>query len=177
MDKEKAIAKLSGKLDDESIEASKFLSHLGSIKEVEALSLLLNHKETENRFLAAKTLEDMEANQIALPRLWEAIENPENSEIKGDLMSTLQGYDISLYYVNIFKLYLFGAFKVTRTAENLLDFQDFDITARVIKKAKKQWAHYSNNVKQDDAYTLKKLEVEERLKDLQEFVDSQESQS
>jgi hypothetical protein len=57
-------------------------------------------------------------------------------------------------------------------AKEQLDFSEFDITARVIKKAEKHWNHYSNNVKHDEAYEVRKAEVETMLKDLKEFVNS-----
>ena len=51
-------------------------------------------------------------------------------------------------------------------AKEILDFEEFDITPRVIKKADKAWNHFQNNVKQDEAFELQKAEVEEFLGEL-----------
>ncbi|OEK04578.1 HEAT repeat domain-containing protein [Roseivirga misakiensis] len=173
---EQAIAKLSNEVDEESLEASNILVKAGGQEVLGAMIDLLKHENSENRFIAAKTLAGMSNNDEALAALWEAIEHQDNQDIKGDLVSTLQSYDISHYYVSVFKLYLFGSFKVSRVAENLLDYQEFDISARVIKKAKKHWLHYSNNVKQDEVFDIKKAEVEQRLRELQDYLDAEQPQ-
>ena len=101
----------------------------------------------------------------------EAIQREENKEIVGDFLAALEGFDLSGVYVEIFRLYLFGNYRVSMLAKDLLDHKEFDITPRVLKKAQKHWKHYSNNVKLDEVYALRKIEVEEMLSDLQVFID------
>ena len=57
-------------------------------------------------------------------------------------------------------------------AKGYLDFKEFDITPRVIKKAEKHWNHYSNNIKHDEVYEIRKSEVDAMLADLRAFLDS-----
>jgi len=83
----------------------------------------------------------------------------------------LEGFDISGIYVELFRLYLFGSYKVSMTAKELLDYKEFDITARVLKKAIKHWDHYEHNVRRDEAYELRKTEVEEMLADIRAYLD------
>ena len=58
-----------------------------------------------------------------------------------------------------------------KRAKNVLDYEEFDITPRVIKKAEKAWSHYANNVKQDETFDLKKEEIDEMLGELKAFLE------
>ncbi len=165
------VAQLSNELDDKAFNASDSLGRIGSSNVVSAMIDLLTHSNGESRYLAARTLGLVSNNQLALEPLLTAINAKENESQKGDLLSVLEGFDISTHYVDIFKLYLFGSFKTSLVAKELLDFKEFDITPRVLKKAKKHWAHYTNNVNQDDAFALKKSEVEEMLLELSEYLE------
>jgi HEAT repeat protein len=164
------VSQLSGELSDNAYEASNALGRIGSEAVVKAMIELLIHPHAESRYMAARTLELVENNKKALEPLLIAIQASENRNQAGDLMSALEGFNVGANYVEIFKLYLFGSFKVSLIAKDLLDHKEFDITARTIRKAQKHWDHYSNNVKQDDLYTLRKLEVEEMLIDLKKHV-------
>lgn len=166
-----SVKALSSELTDKSFKISESLSKIGTEEVVDAMIVLLNHEQLDTRFIAAKTLGEIEENNKALAPLWEAIHKIENKGIVGDLLSALEGFDISNHYLDVFKLYLFGSFKVSRIAEGLLDYQEFTITARVIKKARKHWSHYANNVKQDEAFELHKVEIEERFKELSEYIE------
>ncbi|MCF6360967.1 MAG: HEAT repeat domain-containing protein [Cyclobacteriaceae bacterium] len=166
------VVQLSGDLNDKAYEASDALGRIGSIEVVSSMINLLTNNNPESRFMAARTLGLIEDNSTALEPLLEAINNKGNSNQAGDLMMALEGFDLSNKYVEIFKLYLFGSFKVSLLAKELLDFKEFDINARVLKKAKKHWNHYCNNIKQDEAFQLKKGEVEELLDDLSRYLDN-----
>ncbi|KYG72750.1 HEAT repeat domain-containing protein [Roseivirga echinicomitans] len=166
-----ALKELTGELNDKSFNASNYLGSIGSEEVVNAMIALLDDPNPETRFMASRTLGLVENNSAALSWLFEAFKKKENSEILGDLIMALEGFDVSDNYVDIFKLYLFGSFKVSRIAEDLLDHKEFNITPRVLKKVQKHWLHYSNNVKQDEAFSLQKIEVEERLNDLKGFID------
>jgi HEAT repeat protein len=167
------LQQLTGELSEKSFDASNVLGSIGSEEIVNSMIELLNGPSIESRFMAARTLSLVKNNKNALNAVLEAIKEKENSSIQGDLLTTLEGFDISDCYVEIFRLHLFGSFKVSRIAEELLDYKEFNITPRVIKKATKHWSHYANNVKQDEAFALQKIEVEERLNDLKAFVEDE----
>jgi len=172
-----ALKELTGELNDKSFNASNYLGSIGSEEVVNAMIALLNDPNPETRFMASRTLGLVENNSAALPALFEAFKKKENSEILGDLLMALEGFDVSDSYVELFRLYLFGSFKVSRIAEDLLDHKEFNITLRVLKKAHKHWGHYSNNVKQDEAFALQKIEVEDRLNDLKRFMEDFDGES
>jgi HEAT repeat protein len=167
------IEELSGELNDKAYEASDSLGHVGTEEVVTAMINLLEAPFQESRIMAARTLGMVKNNSLALDPMLQAIQSKENSGVAGDLLVALEGFDISDIYVEIFKMYLFGSFKVSNIAKDLLDHKEFNISPRVIKKATKHWSHYSNNVKQDDAYELQKMEVEERLAELTDYLSNQ----
>lgn len=166
------VSQLSGELDDHAYKASDSLGRIGSEEVVDAMIELLKHPNPESRIMAARTLGLVENNHQGLEPLLDAIKSKDNSSIAGELMMAMEGFDVSGIYVELFRLYLFGSYKVSLLAKEQLDFSEFDITARVIKKAEKHWNHYSNNVKHDEAYQVRKTEVETMLNDLKEFVNS-----
>ncbi len=172
IDIEPLIRQLSEELTEKAYKASDTLGHIGSEEVVEAMIALLQHTNSDSRFMAARTLELIEINEDALEPLLQAVQNKDNKEQAGDLLAALEGFDVSAKYVEIFKLYLFGSFKVSLVAQNLLDYKEFDITARVLKKAQKHWNHYANNVKHDDAFDLRKDEVEDILDELAVYINS-----
>lgn len=156
--------------DDKVYETSDTLGAIGGQETLTALIKLLNHDKPEVVFLASRTLGLMKENEEALEPLFEAINDKKNAPIAGDLMMALEGFDVSEQYVSIFRLYLFGSFKVSKLAKELLDYKEFNITPRVLKKASKHWNHYKNNTKQDDAFKLVEQEVNEMFSDLEEFI-------
>ena len=166
------IQQLSVELNDDAYKASDTLAHVGSEEVVKAMIELLKHNSSDSRFMAARTLGLIENNEAALDSILEAVINPTNSAQSGDLLSSLEGFNVSTKYVEIFKLYLFGTFKESLVAKELLDYKEFDITARVLKKAQKHWNHYANNIKQDDAFRLRKDEVEDMLDELAIYINS-----
>lgn len=173
MDISLLVEQLSGKLTDKAYEASDALGRIGSEAVVKAMIELLNHAYSESRYMAARTLALVENNEDALEPLLQAIQRKENHNQAGDLLIALEEFDVSEKYVEFFKLFLFGSFKVSMVAKDLLDHKDFDITARVIRKAQKHWEHYLNNVKKDDLFILRKIEVEEMLHELKAYVDNE----
>jgi HEAT repeat protein len=169
------LEQLTGEISDNTYEASDSLGHIGTEETVIELVKLLKHSNSESRILAARTLGLVKNNRMGLDPLLEAIAEPENASYAGELLVALEGFDVSGNYVDLFKLYLFGGFKVSMFAKELLDYKEFDITPRVLKKSLKHWNHYTNNIKQDEVYQLRKIEVEEILNDLKEYIDDQES--
>ncbi len=158
---------------DKAYEISDRLGNIADEAVVDALIIMLKHHEDDACILAARTLGLIEVslNEKALIPLLEAINLPENKTIAGELIVSLEGFDLSDQFVAIFKLYLFGSFKVSMIAKELLDYKEFTITPRVLKKSLKHWHHYTNNVKQDDAFLLRKAEVEEMLADIEAFLE------
>lgn len=134
---EKLVLQLSGTLEDSAYEASDSLGHIGSEEVVNQMIQLLNHPQTESRQLASRTLGLIENNKMGLDPLLDAIKSDDNKFITGELVVALEGFDISTKYVEVFKLYLFGSYKVSMIAKELLDYKEFDITQRVLKKSQK----------------------------------------
>ena len=165
------VDQLTGEMDESAYKASDALGRIGSEEVVDEMIKLLEHPYPESRIIAARTLGLVENNSKALIPIIEAVSNKENSSIAGDLLMSLEDFDISSLYIEMFKLYLFGTFKVSTVAKGYLDFKEFDITPRVIKKAEKHWNHYNNNIKQDEVYEIRKTEVEEIFNDLKAFLD------
>lgn len=172
VDISKYVGELTGDLSDEAYKASDALGRIGSEDVVDAMINLLSHSNSESRVMAARTLGLIEHNSKGLEPLMEAIQQKDNSHQTGDLMAGLEGFDVSAKYVEIFKLYLFGSFKTSIIAKDLLDHKEFDITARVLKKATKHWNHYASNVKQDESFLLRKKEVEDIFEDINDYIDS-----
>lgn len=166
------VEELTGELSEKAYKASDSLARIGSDHVVHAMIELLKHPNPESRYMAARTLGLVKDNGKAFEPLLEAIQDKENSAMAGDFLVALEEFDLSSNYVDIFKLYLFGSFRVSMITKNLLDHEEFDITPRVLKKARKHWNHYSNNVKQDEVYALRKIEVEEMLGDLKEYIEA-----
>ncbi len=169
------IAQLQQPEGDDVYKASDKLAKIGSDEIVKELIILLSGLESDTRILASRTLGLIENNHEALEPLINAINHEDNVGIRGDLMMALEGFDLSNSFVEIFKWYLNGSFKVSTLAKELLDFKEFEITPRVLKKASKHWNHYANNVKKDEVFLLKKQEVEEVLNELKEFIGDDKS--
>lgn len=167
------VEELSGELSEKAYKASDSLGRIGSVDVLNAMIELLTHPNPESRYMAARTLGLVKNNGEALVPLLEAIQRKENSAMAGDFLVALEEFDLSANYVDLFKLYLFGSFRVSKIAKNLLDHEEFEITARVLRKAQKHWNHYSNNIKQDEVYTLQKIEVEEMFDDLKTFIEEE----
>jgi hypothetical protein len=165
------VEQLSGELNDHAYKASDSLGRIGTPEVVAAMIEMLKHPNPESRIMAARTLGLVKSNAEAVGPLFDAIKDRENNAITGDLMMALEGFDVDECYVELFKLFLLGSFKVSLIAKDLLDHKEFDITPRVIRKAEKHWSHYSNNTRHDEVYELRKAEVEEMLNDLRAFLE------
>ena len=169
------IGKLNVELPENAFKIADTLGRIGTQEIVDAMIGLLKHPQEENRIIAAITLGKIRENSSALQPLLEAIRDKENSAIAGELMMALEGFDVSDNYVDLFRLYLFGSYKVSVLAKELLDFAEFDVTARVLRKAEKHWHHYMHNAKQDASFEVKKAEVEAMLQDIRDFIGDDES--
>ena len=160
------ILKLQDPTNDSSYYYSDELGLIGTAYAIEQLLALLSHEDVEVKYLAARTLGLVEENSSAYDALLAAINDKKNKSCSGGLTEALEGFDLSQKFVDIFKLYLFGNLKTSGLAKRLLNYEEFDITPRVVRKSEKHWKHYQSNVKQDEEFELTKLEVEGLLSEL-----------
>lgn len=165
------IAQMIVEGQSKAYEYSDQLIRIGGQYILDKMVALLQSDNDEIQYLASRTLGLMEENDKALEPLFEAINDKKNKENQGMLSEHLEEYDCSEKFVQLFKLYLFGSVKASAMAKNVLDYEEFDITPRVIKKAEKAWSHYVNNVKQDETFDLKKEEIDELLGELKAFLE------
>ena len=73
--------------------------------------------------------------------------------------------------MDILKLYLNGGLKASAMAKLLLDYTEFNISSRTLKKAKKHVHHFVHNSLKDDRYETKMIEVTAIIKDLEILID------
>lgn len=142
------------------------LKKIGTQEVFEKLISVVKGGNMEEAFIATKVLGQMEDNEAALDAVLEVIHDPTNKNTNGGLVSLLEEFDLSGKFVDVFRIYLFGNFKSSVLAKSYLDYTEFDITPRVLKKAEKHWNHYTNNSKQDEEFELKKEEVETMLSEM-----------
>lgn len=166
------IGKMLDPTDEQAFKYADRLAKNGGSYVQERMLALLYAEEQDTKDLAARALKHMDDNQDALEPLLVAINDKRNKNRNGMMVDALENFDLSEKFVEILKLYLFGNFKVSALAKMLLNFKEFDITPRVLRKAEKHWKHYCNNVRKDDEFELKKKEVESIFKDLRELLSS-----
>ncbi|WP_143961021.1 HEAT repeat domain-containing protein [Litoribacter populi] len=160
------LEKMCNPQEEEAYKYADELAEVGGEETIIKLVELIQGADKECAFLAARALSKMENNQSALEPLLEAIHDKENKNQNGAFVQALEGFDISEKFVDVLRIYLFGNFKASAIAKYYLDYTEFDITPRVIKKAEKHWNHFTNNSKLDEAFELKKAEVEEMLSEM-----------
>ena len=160
------IDKMSEDSASKAYDYSDQLVRIGGEDVLNKMIGLLQSPSTDVQYLASRTLGLMGDHEAALLPLFDAIFNVHNKLIQGMLAEYLDEYDCSQYFVKVFKLFLFGSVKASAMAKEVLDYEEFDITPRVIRKAEKQWSHYIKNVKHDEAFDLMKKETEEFLGEL-----------
>lgn len=148
------------------------LAKIGTPEVKEKLIAVLKGEDLDNAFLAAKVLGSMEDNADALNALLDVIHLPANKKANGGLVSILEDFDLSEKFVDIFRIYLFGNFKAYSLAKEYLDYTEFDITPRTLKKAEKHWNHFLNNSSADEWFELKKQEAEIILNEIREILDA-----
>ena len=161
------IQKMCDKQEEEAYNYADQLAEIGGEEVLNKLVEILKGEDIESAYLAARALSAMEDNQEALEPLLEVIHDHKNKMKNGTFVQALEGFDLSSKFVDVLRIYLFGNFKASFLAKEYLDYTEFDITPRVIRKAEKHWNHYQNNSKQDESFEIKKQEVEEILADLQ----------
>ncbi|MBS9524607.1 HEAT repeat domain-containing protein [Litoribacter ruber] len=167
------LEKMCNPQEEEAYKYADELAEIGGEEVLQRLITLIKSEDKECAFLAARSLSKIENNQEALDPLLEAIHEKDNKNQNGAFVQALEGFDISSKFVDILRIYLFGNFKASTIAKSYLDYTEFDITPRVIKKAEKHWNHFTNNSKQDEAFELKKAEVEEMLSEMKSMFEEE----
>lgn len=169
------LLKLKDPTNDSSYFYSDQLAEIGTAYILDQLILLLSHENNEVKYLSARTIGLIENNSKAYDPLLNAITDKTNKACSGGLTEALEGFDCSDKFVDIFKLYLFGNLKTSGLAKRMLDYEEFNITPRVIRKSEKHWTHFKNNVKQDEGFEVTKIEVESRLNELKSMFEEEQN--
>jgi len=155
------LEKMCDKNEEQSFVYADKLAAIGSEEVVDALLQVLHAGDIENAYLAARALKNITDNQKALAPLLDYIHQKSMQNKNGAFVEALEGFDLSEHFVDIFRIYLFGNFKSSLLAKEYLDYVEFNITPRVVKKAEKHWNHFLNNVNPDaDDFIIKKEEAE-----------------
>ncbi|EON77998.1 hypothetical protein ADIS_1537 [Lunatimonas lonarensis] len=131
---------------------------------------LLDLEDMDDAFLAVKALLLMPNKEETLERLLSTILRPANRGKNGGLVSLLEEFDLGEHFVDIFRIFLFGTFKASTLAKGYLDYMEFEITPRTLKKVEKHWNHFLNNASNDDSFELKKMEGEEIIQELKDLL-------
>ncbi len=150
------------------------LAKIGGPEVIERLLTMLYEEDLDIQYLAVKTLSQIENNQSALPGLFSAIHDPKLRSSNGSLVQALEGFDVSDHFIDIFKLYLNGSLKAAAMAKLLLDYTEFNISSRTLKKAKKHIHDFVNNSLKDESYETKVLEITDIINDLEVLVNGSE---
>jgi len=137
---------------------------------------LLKGNDMEAAFLATQVLANMDNRQEALGSLLDAIHDHKNRHRNGALVASLEAFDLGEKFVDILRIYLFGNFKSSSLAKDYLDHTEFDVTPRVLRKAKKHWQHFKNNSNQDEAFEIKNAEVQEIFHDLDTLLGDEDTE-
>lgn len=158
--------------EDDAFKYSDTLASVGGEDVKQRIVPLLSSDRSDVRHLAARTLGRMKDKSDMLDLLLDAINNPKFQNENGGMVEALEGFDCSGHFVEIFRLYLSPHWKTSGLAKLILDYEEFDITPRVLRKAEKHWHHYVHNTKHDEAYEAKKQEVDAIFQDIRDLLDS-----
>lgn len=132
----------------------------------DAVIELVKGDNWEVAYLACRALSQSSFNEESLDAIFEAINDKKNRAHQGAFVQILEEFDLSLRFVDIFRVFLFGNFKSQTLAKMYLDEVEFDMTPRTLRKAEKHWNHYLHNPEDAGSLELKKLEVEPILEEI-----------
>lgn len=161
-------------MDNNAFAAADKLAEIAGEEEIQWLVTLLSSDNYNTVYLAARALSKSKSNALAIEAVFDLIKTGTQPFLKGILTEALAGFDCSEYFVEVFKLYLFGNLKVSAMAKEVLDEQEFAITPRVIRKAEKHWKHYTHNVKQDEDFKAKQAEISSMFAIMKELFEGEE---
>ena len=123
----------------------------------------------EVAYLACRALSQSSFNEESLDAIFDTISDKKNRPQQGAFVQILEEFDLSLRFVDIFRVFLFGNFKAQALAKMYLDEVEFDMTPRTLRKAEKHWNHYLFNPEDEGSVILKKSEVELMLLEMKEL--------
>ncbi|WP_425638973.1 HEAT repeat domain-containing protein [Algoriphagus yeomjeoni] len=135
----------------------------------DAIIELVKGDNWEISYLACRALSQSPYNEESLDAIFEAINDKKNRAHQGAFVQILEEFDLSLRFVDIFRVFLFGNFKAQALAKMYLDEVEFDMTPRTLRKAEKHWNHYLHNPEDEGSLQLKKSEVEPILAEIREL--------
>jgi len=158
--------------DPKEEEAYHFADKLGGMADEETkehLITLVKGDQWEIAYLACRALSKTSWNEASLDAIFEAILDKKNKAVQGAFVQILEEFNLSEYFVDVFRVYLFGNYKASTLAKDYLDELEFEISPRTIRKAEKHWNHYLHNPEDEESAGLKKREVELMLKELKDL--------
>ncbi|SFN91061.1 hypothetical protein SAMN04488519_102414 [Algoriphagus ornithinivorans] len=158
--------------DPNESEAYLFADKLGLKADEEAKNRLIEMIKGDNwevAYLACRALSKTHWQEEALDAIFEVIFDKKNKNLQGAFVQILEEYNLSERFVDVFRVYLFGNFKASTLAKDLLDQVEFEITPRTIRKAEKHWNHYLHNPEDEGSVSIKKSEVEPMLLEMREL--------
>lgn len=147
------------------------LAKIGTEEVKERLLEVVRGEDMDNAYLAVKALSLMDNKEGVLETVFAVIHRPMNRDRNGGLVSLLEDFNLSEHFVDIFRVFLFGNFKASTLAKNYLDYVEFEITPRTLKKAEKHWSHFLSNASNDEAFELKKAEGEEIVQEIRLLIE------
>lgn len=168
---EHLIQELLDPNNEEAFFTAKKLAKIADGEVGDRLLSLIEGGDVEQAHLSCLTLSLMATKQDYLPAILEKILDPENTNASGSMVQLLEEFDLSESFVSLFRVYLFGTFKASSLAKEYLDYEEFDITERTIRKSEKHWKHYQNNAGNDTQFETKSEEVEAMLNDIRSFLE------
>ena len=167
------IERMCDKEENEAYAYADKLAVIGTGEVLNELVKVLKCEDIENAYLAARALSKMEDNKDALDPLLEVIHHSSNKNRNGAFFQALEGFDLGLKFVDVCRIYLFGNFKSSALAKQYLDYEEFEVSPRTIKKAEKHLNHFEQNIsKEDEDLTIKKQELEKILTELRKLFET-----
>jgi hypothetical protein len=161
------IERMKDPAEESAWKMSDRLAALNDMVVAEKLLPLLYSDDDETQYLAARTLSKMKNNHSTIQALLDAIFDKRNQHRNGALVEALEGYNLSEHFNDIFKIFLYGNFKASFLAKELLDSVEFELVPRNLRKAEKHLHHFRNNLRKDGNDTERLAEAEEIIRELQ----------
>ncbi|MEB2775333.1 HEAT repeat domain-containing protein [Algoriphagus sp. D3-2-R+10] len=158
--------------DPNEKEAFYFADKLGKILDKNGRDKVIELVKGDNwevSYLACRALSKSPFNEESLDAIFEAINDKKNRAHQGAFVQILEEFDLSLRFVDIFRVFLFGNFKAQALAKMFLDEVEFDMTPRTLRKTEKHWNHYLHNPEDEGSMQLKRMEVEPILREIREL--------
>ena len=102
--------------------------------------------------------------QKAVPHLFENIFKKENKNKIGSMVFALTELDCSNYFVEVFKIYIYGSFEAKNHADTILSEQDFSFTKKDMEEVENIWSGCQKNPELCPCYDASKEYIEKDIK-------------